>query len=65
MWGGGDILIGFTTISDVGRAVANILLHPEETRNKHLWIAPTIISQIEVLSVINEYCPEFKLAIHN
>lgn len=65
IWDGGDIRIGVTTISDAGRAVVNILLRLEETKNQHLWVASAILSQNEILSIVKQCCPDLKLILHS
>ncbi|KAL7905063.1 hypothetical protein GGI35DRAFT_471945 [Trichoderma velutinum] len=52
IWDGGDIRIGVTIISDVGRAV-------------HLWVVSAVLSQNEILSTVKECCPDLNLTLHN
>lgn len=43
-----------STLSHIGRAVAGILLHPDETANKYLSTASHNFSQNELLAVVEE-----------
>ncbi|RFU80719.1 2`-hydroxyisoflavone reductase [Trichoderma arundinaceum] len=65
VWNGGDISVGISAVADIGLAVANILLHPEETKNKGLYMASTMATHNEILSAVREAHPNLKLSIIN
>ncbi|KAL7941023.1 hypothetical protein V8C42DRAFT_355804 [Trichoderma barbatum] len=65
VWNGGDVSVGISALSDIGRAVANILLHPKETGNKELYIASAMGTQNEIVSAVREARPDLKLSVAN
>jgi len=57
MAGGGDRPLTTTTLSDVATATANILLHPEETKNRVVRIQSIVTSQKEFLEISKRLTP--------
>lgn len=53
LYDGGDLPISFTLLSDVAKAVAGILKHPEETKNRLVYVQSTRLS-LKQLSAIQE-----------
>ncbi|KAJ5762390.1 uncharacterized protein N7511_005772 [Penicillium nucicola] len=48
-FGDGNNVIPWTTLADVGTATANVLLHPEETLNRPVYIHSVFMSQNQLL----------------
>lgn len=55
---GGDIIFSATTLSSVGDAVAGIMNHPEETKNRFVHIEDIKISQNKLLELSKKVAPE-------
>ncbi|KAJ5894877.1 oxidoreductase CipA [Penicillium taxi] len=46
---GGDVLVSTTTLGGIGRAVAGLLAHPEETKNRHVYVSEADVTQNQLL----------------
>lgn len=57
IYDGGDHLMSTTTVVTVGKAVVGILTHPEETKNRPVWIQDTAISQNKLLAIAKKFTP--------
>jgi hypothetical protein len=42
---GGDVPVSSTTLAGIGRAVAGVLKHPEETKNRHVFVEEVQFTQ--------------------
>ena len=51
IFGDGNNVVPWTTLEDVGRATANVLLHPQETLNRPVYVHSVFMSQNQVLDV--------------
>ncbi|KAK5989578.1 Isoflavone reductase-like-like protein [Cladobotryum mycophilum] len=52
IWDGGDKRFTLTNKKQLGEAVVSILKHPEETKNKYLYISSVETTQNEILSAL-------------
>lgn len=50
IFGDGNNVVPWTTLDDVGRATANVLLHPQETLNRPVYVHSVFMSQNQILS---------------
>lgn len=48
---GGDVLVSSTTLAGVGRAVAGVLKHPEETKNRQVFVEEVQFTQNQLLKL--------------
>lgn len=51
LWDGGHVVFSATTLDSVGRAVAGVLKHPEETKNRAVYVQDTAISPKQILEI--------------
>ncbi|CAD0089019.1 unnamed protein product [Aureobasidium vineae] len=56
----GNSVHSFTLLSDVGKAVAGILNHPEETKNRGVYVQTVALSQNQALKIAQKVNPDFK-----
>jgi putative NADH-flavin reductase len=56
----GDSVHSFTLLADIAKAVAGILKHPEETKNRGVYVQSAALSQNQVLEIAQKVKPEFK-----
>jgi hypothetical protein len=54
IFGDRNNVVPWTTLGDVGRATANVLLHPQESLNRPVYVHSAFLSQNQVLSVAKE-----------
>lgn len=57
LWDGGDKRLSVTTKDTIGRAVAEALKLPAETKNKNLFIEGAVVSQRQLLELARELTP--------
>ncbi|KAK4497558.1 hypothetical protein PRZ48_012009 [Zasmidium cellare] len=57
---GGNGKHSLSTRTDIGKATAGILLHPEETKNRAVYIYSTTVSQNEILDIARKVKPGFE-----
>lgn len=57
IFGDGNNVHAWTALEDVGKATANILLHPEETVNRSVYIHSVFMSQNQLLDIAKEVSP--------
>lgn len=57
LWDGGDAIVNFTTIGTIGKAIAQILVHSEETKNRTLYISEIATSQKKVIELAKKLHP--------
>jgi NmrA-like family. len=50
----GNNVVPWTTLDDVGRATANVLLHPQETLNRPVYVHSVFMSQNQLLEATKE-----------
>ncbi|KAI0467966.1 NAD(P)-binding protein [Xylaria cf. heliscus] len=51
LWDGGDRVFSTTTLATIGRAVVSVLQHPEETKNRAVYVQDTAISAKKLLEI--------------
>lgn len=51
LWDGGDRVFSTTTLATVGRAVVGVLKHPEETKNRAVYIQDAAVSSKQLLEI--------------
>jgi uncharacterized protein YbjT (DUF2867 family) len=56
----GGSVHSFTLLADIAKAVAGILKHPEETKNRGVYVQSAALSQNQVLKIAQKVKPEFK-----
>ncbi|KAE8403078.1 hypothetical protein BDV37DRAFT_294817 [Aspergillus pseudonomiae] len=54
IWDGGNQSFTLTNEKQLGQAVVSVLQHPQETRNKYLYIASVETTQNEILAALEE-----------
>lgn len=54
IFGDGNNVVPWTTLGDVGRATANVLLHPQETLNRPVYVHSVFMSQNQILGATKE-----------
>lgn len=54
---GGDHLVTFTRLSAVGHGVVGVLKHPEETKNRVVYIQEAALSFKTIVKIIQEFAP--------
>ena len=60
LFDGGDNPFSATTLDTVGQAVVGILTHPEETKNRFVYVKELDISQIQLLDIAKKIDPDKK-----
>ncbi|KAI4729064.1 NAD(P)-binding protein [Aureobasidium sp. EXF-10728] len=61
----GNSVHSFTLLNDIGKAVAGILNHPEETKNRGVYVQTAALSQNQALKIAQKVNPEFKAETEN
>ncbi|KAI0453550.1 NAD(P)-binding protein [Xylaria acuta] len=51
LWDGGDRVFSTTTLATIGRAVVGVLKHPEETKNRPVYVQDTAVSSKQLLEI--------------
>ena len=54
IYGDGNNVVPWSTLEDVGTATANVLLHPEETLNRPVYIHSAYLSQNQIFAATKE-----------
>lgn len=54
IWDNGNAVWSTTNLATVGKAVAGVLLHPEETKNRHVWVQSFKVSQNDTLAALEK-----------
>lgn len=54
IFGDGNNVVPWTTLGDVGIATANVLLHPEETLNRPVYVHSVFMSQNQIFDATKE-----------
>lgn len=62
---GGDIPMSSTTLDDIGKAIAAVLLKPEETVNKIYYIHTVVMTQNQVLGYAREAAPNAEFVVEH
>lgn len=57
--------VSTTTLADVGKAVAGVLKHPAETKNRSVFVQSTSISQNELVAIAKKVKPELEIQTEN
>jgi hypothetical protein len=52
IFGDGNNVIPWTTLADVGKATANVLLHPEETLNRPVYVHSVFMSHNQLFDAV-------------
>ncbi|KAL7268362.1 hypothetical protein RUND412_009019 [Rhizina undulata] len=55
LYDGGDRLFSVSKLADVGRAVAGILAHPVETRNRLVYVHSAVVTQKQLLAIYEKH----------
>lgn len=55
---GGDQLWSTTTLKSVGQAVVGVLEHPDETKNRAVYVQDMVVSQNKILAIAKKVAPE-------
>lgn len=50
IYDGGDTVFSTTTLAGIGRAIAGVLEHPEETKNRHVYVSQAEVTQNKLLA---------------
>ena len=58
---GGDDKHSFTLLSDIGKAVVGVLKHPEETKNRAVYVQSAALSQNELIEIARKAKPGVKI----
>jgi uncharacterized protein YbjT (DUF2867 family) len=59
----GDARHSFTLLTDIAKAVAGVLSHPEETRNRAVYVQSAALSQTQLLKLAQTIKPDFKAEV--
>ncbi|KAF3384378.1 Pinoresinol reductase 1 [Penicillium rolfsii] len=51
IYDGGDVPVSGTTLAGIGRAVAGVLKHPEETKNRQVFVSDVQFTQNKILKL--------------
>ncbi|KAI0401994.1 NAD(P)-binding protein [Xylaria palmicola] len=51
LWDGGERVFSTTTLATIGRAVAGVLKHPEETKNRAVYVQDAALSSKQLLEI--------------
>ncbi|SPJ85021.1 related to 2`-hydroxyisoflavone reductase [Fusarium torulosum] len=62
---GGNIPMSSTTLDDIGKAIAPVLLKPEETVNKIYYIHTVVMTQNQVLGYAREAAPDAEFVVEH
>jgi hypothetical protein len=62
IYDGGDQLFSTTTLRSIGQAVVGVLDHPEETKNRAVYVQDMVTSQNRILAVAKKVAPGKKWA---
>ncbi|KAJ9618868.1 hypothetical protein H2203_008684 [Taxawa tesnikishii (nom. ined.)] len=60
LYDGGDKKRSMTTLEDIGKAVAGILKHPEETKNRAVYVQSTVTTQKHLLELAKKAKPNLQ-----
>ncbi|PVH76533.1 isoflavone reductase family protein-like protein CipA [Cadophora sp. DSE1049] len=60
LYNGGEYVFSTTTLASVGQAVVGVLSHPEETKNRSVFVQDLAISQKRVLELAQKVAPQKK-----
>ncbi|OJJ42561.1 hypothetical protein ASPZODRAFT_137188 [Penicilliopsis zonata CBS 506.65] len=58
IFNGGNTRFSTTSMPTVGDAVVGVLSHPEETRNRAVYVSETVFSQNQLLSLAKQIAPD-------
>lgn len=65
VFNGGDKPRSTTTLEDIGKGVVGVLRHPEETKNRAVYLQSAAVSQNKLLELAKKKNPDFKPEIQN
>lgn len=51
LWDGGHVVFSTTTLESIGRAVVGVLRHPEETKNRAVYVQNTALAPKQLLEI--------------
>jgi uncharacterized protein YbjT (DUF2867 family) len=63
IYDGGDKTFSATTVTDIGKGVAGILRHPEETKNRAVCIESARVTQNQLLRIAQELTPSVEWSV--
>ncbi|KAG0633188.1 hypothetical protein HOY80DRAFT_656103 [Tuber brumale] len=61
---GGNIPFSTTTLSDVGQSVVGVLTHPEETKDRYVFVQSALTTQNKLLAAAEEAAGEKFAVVH-
>ncbi|TVY63671.1 Isoflavone reductase-like protein PCBER [Fusarium oxysporum f. sp. cubense] len=63
LWDGGNTEFSTTTLASIGQAVVGVLTHPEETKDRAVYIHDTVLTQNKLLEIARELNPGKKWTV--
>ncbi|KAJ1567889.1 hypothetical protein HK405_004397 [Cladochytrium tenue] len=57
LWDGGEHPVSLTRLAAIGRAIVGVLRHPDETRNRTVYVHEVAASLKEILAIAQELAP--------
>ncbi|KAH8804518.1 hypothetical protein F5884DRAFT_754127 [Xylogone sp. PMI_703] len=60
LFDGGNTVFSTTTLDTVGQAIVGVLSHPEETRNRFVYVKDIDLTQNKLLEIVKKIDPEKK-----
>lgn len=58
LWDGGTNVFSATTLPSVGQAVVGVLTHPEETKNRFVYVKDIDLTQLQLLDLAKKVSPD-------
>ncbi|KAJ9156424.1 hypothetical protein NKR23_g819 [Pleurostoma richardsiae] len=63
LWDGGEHLVTLTSLATVGQGVVGVLKHPEETKNRVVYIQEVAVSLKKLVGIVQEAAPGHTWAV--
>lgn len=63
IWDGGDVIFSATNLADIGSAVAGVLKHPEECKNREVYVQSVQTTQNELIELAKKVKPGWSTTI--
>lgn len=60
IYDGGDVVFSTTTLATVAQAVVGVLSHPDETKNRHVYVKDVDMTQNQLLEMVKRIDPKRK-----
>ena len=58
LFNGGHVQLSATLLDDIGKAVVGVLLHPEETKNRTVYVRSAVLTQNQLLAYAKAAAPD-------